>query len=328
MISPIKVTGEAAGMTCGCDEPLTTWPGALVLPPASCAVTLGMQLVGGGSPATVQVARPGVASDGVAGDRYATVACRRQPTAASSQMRLFAVHSTGGSEAGCSRTEVDPMRHLLTGLCLCMPLAALAFEPPPWVEERKEAREARKEWREHDKERREHERELAKQHREAERDWNKEQREWIKEQREAERELAKDMREDEREWLKRERERQRELRKEQRERAREGWYADGRWYDYDDDYRYRDQYREAIERHPAPHAYSPPPGYEVIVYEPGMRLPPPYFSRDHVIFEPVRYGLPPPPPAYGWVQVDDDAVLVALASGAVADFVYDLFEPR
>ncbi|HET6603600.1 MAG TPA: RcnB family protein, partial [Xanthomonadaceae bacterium] len=106
---------------------------------------------------------------------------------------------------------------------------------------------------------------------------------------------------------------------------KDGWYDGDQWRHYDGDWRYRDQGYRAITTYAPPRAYTPPTDYRAIVFEPGMRLPSPYYREDYYI-EHDRYGLPPPPPRHRWVQVDDDVVLVAIASGLVADFVYDLFD--
>ena len=185
------------------------------------------------------------------------------------------------------------MRHRGLGIGLILSLACVAYAGPASSDDKDE----RKEW-----------------------------REWEKDRREDERERDKSAREAQREWLKNQRERQKALREARHELVREGWYDGRRWYDYDRDYRYRDRYWGAIERHPAPFEYRYPGRHEVIVYAPGMRLPQTYVVYDYVIADPLRYGLPPPPPDHRWLQVDDDAVLIALASGVVADFVYDLFE--
>ena len=150
-------------------------------------------------------------------------------------------------------------------------------------------------------------------------------REWAKEQRKADREWAKEQRKDHREWLKAAREEQKELRKARRELAKDGWYDGERWHTYDDDYRYRSNSWEALQSYPAPREWVPPQDYRTVVFEPGMRLPETWYRSGYTLEHHV-YALPPPPPRHQWVRVDDDAVLVGLASGLVADFVYDLFE--
>jgi Ni/Co efflux regulator RcnB len=149
-----------------------------------------------------------------------------------------------------------------------------------------------------------------------------------KKQQQAERKQAREQgkavdRQD-RAWLKAQREQQREARKTRRQAAREGWYDGSSWKAYDGEYRYRDAEFGALQRYPMPAAYVPPAGFEVRVYEPGTRLPAAWIAPTYYV-EHHHYHLPPPPPQHRWVQVDDDVVLVAVASGLIADIVYDLF---
>ena len=52
----------------------------------------------------------------------------------------------------------------------------------------------------------------------------------------------------------------------------------------------------------------------------GQRLPPQYWSRGHYI-DYRRHHLRAPPRGYQWVQVDNDYVMVALASGLIASII-------
>ena len=158
-----------------------------------------------------------------------------------------------------------------------------------------------------DKERRERQREADKAQREYARDVAKLQRDWRKEDRRA--------------W----RERQRALREARRAALGEGWFNGNRWQPYASVVVYRDALGTALHRHAPPLVWEPPTTHEVLVYQPGMRLPAPWYA-DRYALAPLPYGLPPPPAHHRWVIVDDDAVLVAIATGLVADFVYDLFE--
>ena len=156
----------------------------------------------------------------------------------------------------------------------------------------------------------------------------KAERAGAKEQRKSERAWAKAERKAAQAWSKAERkaarEQQKALRQAQRAEARDGWYDGEGWRSYDAQRRYRNDAWVALRSYPAP-AWTPPPDFSVRIYEPGVRLPATWYEeRYYIVHDP--YGLPPPPPRHRWVQVDDDAVLVALATGLVADFVYDLFE--
>lgn len=158
-----------------------------------------------------------------------------------------------------------------------------------------------------EKERRERQREADKAQREYAREVAKQQRAWRKEDRQA--------------W----RERQRALREAHRETLGEGWYDGGRWRPHGSATRYRDALGGALYRHPAPLAWEPPTADEVLLYAAGTRLPARWYDERYALAH-QPYGLPPPPAAHRWVIVDDDAVLVAIATGLVADFVYDLFD--
>ena len=57
----------------------------------------------------------------------------------------------------------------------------------------------------------------------------------------------------------------------------------------------------------------------------GDRLPPEWREEEYVIPDYQYYNLPPPPPGYYWVRVDDNAVLAVIATGLVADVVYNIF---
>ncbi|GHH48582.1 MULTISPECIES: RcnB family protein [Gammaproteobacteria] len=63
---------------------------------------------------------------------------------------------------------------------------------------------------------------------------------------------------------------------------------------------------------------GPPPG-QVKRWQKGDRLP-----RDHrgvYVSDYARYGLKPPPPGHQWRRVDNDYVLVAVATGIIASVI-------
>lgn len=77
-------------------------------------------------------------------------------------------------------------------------------------------------------------------------------------------------------------------------------------------------------RYRAPVRYVYPPGYRSYHWRVGHRLPPAYYGRPYwVDYRPYR--LPPPPYGYGWVRVDQDVVLVALATGLILDVLYGVY---
>jgi Ni/Co efflux regulator RcnB len=70
--------------------------------------------------------------------------------------------------------------------------------------------------------------------------------------------------------------------------------------------------------------YVGPRGYRYARYRDGMRLPAGYWGGAYYI-DYAPYGLAPPPPGYRWNRVGNDAYLVAISSGLIAEAVYSLF---
>ena len=77
-------------------------------------------------------------------------------------------------------------------------------------------------------------------------------------------------------------------------------------------------------RYRAPVRYVYPPGYRAYQWRVGHRLPHGYYGRPYYV-DYNYYRLPPPPYGYGWVRVDRDVVLVALATGLIIDALYGLY---
>jgi Ni/Co efflux regulator RcnB len=127
---------------------------------------------------------------------------------------------------------------------------------------------------------------------------------------------------------------------------------DHRRYDYRNDYRYDRRYshghsyrpnysisfsygygprdygwyssRWAPQRYAAPVRYVYPAGYRSYAWRVGERLPPSYRgSMYYVDYRP--YGLAPPPYGYHWVRVGNDVVLMAIATGIIAEVLHDIF---
>lgn len=71
--------------------------------------------------------------------------------------------------------------------------------------------------------------------------------------------------------------------------------------------------------------YWHPHGYYVHEWHRGERLPIGFRAPVYVIPDVAVYNLPPPPPGFYWVRVDDNAVLAAVATGVVVDIAYHLF---
>lgn len=71
--------------------------------------------------------------------------------------------------------------------------------------------------------------------------------------------------------------------------------------------------------------YVRPHGYYAHTWRRGDRLPPAYRASQYVIPNAAVYHLRPPPRGYYWVRVDNNAVLAAVATGAVIDVAANLF---
>lgn len=83
-------------------------------------------------------------------------------------------------------------------------------------------------------------------------------------------------------------------------------------------------YQPVRPRYRAPSYYVPPRHYRPHRWARGHHLPRHYYGPSYYVdYRPYR--LAPPPYGHHWVRVDNDVVLVALASGLIADAVYGLF---
>jgi len=83
-------------------------------------------------------------------------------------------------------------------------------------------------------------------------------------------------------------------------------------------------HRHDYRRYRAPIRYSYPHGHRISSWYVGAYLPPAYFAPSYYI-DHYYYDLAPPPRGYRWVRIDNDVVLVALASGLIADVLFDMF---
>ncbi|HET6604609.1 MAG TPA: RcnB family protein [Xanthomonadaceae bacterium] len=99
---------------------------------------------------------------------------------------------------------------------------------------------------------------------------------------------------------------------------------DDRRYDRRYDRGWDRRHYVAKHRYRAPHRYVRPRGYYSHSWRPGYYLPSGYYSHTYYV-DHYNYGLQPPPYGYRWVRVDNDVVLVALASGLIANVMYDIF---
>jgi Ni/Co efflux regulator RcnB len=77
-------------------------------------------------------------------------------------------------------------------------------------------------------------------------------------------------------------------------------------------------------RYRAPSRYMYPAGYRAYSWRVGQHLPRGYYAPSYYV-DYRAYGLAPPPYGYHWVRVDNDILLVAIASGLVADVLSGIF---
>lgn len=77
-------------------------------------------------------------------------------------------------------------------------------------------------------------------------------------------------------------------------------------------------------RYRAPSHYHRPHGYYARSWQRGHYLPTAYYAPSYYVdYRP--YQLAPPPYGHHWVRVGSDVLLVALATGLIADAVHGLF---
>ena len=95
------------------------------------------------------------------------------------------------------------------------------------------------------------------------------------------------------------------------------WRRDGR-YDWR---RYRDRNRSRF------HVgfYFDPFGWNYRRYNVGWRLWPNYYSQSYWLNDPWQYRLPPAYGPYRWVRYYNDALLVNIYTGTVADVIHNFF---
>jgi Ni/Co efflux regulator RcnB len=72
-------------------------------------------------------------------------------------------------------------------------------------------------------------------------------------------------------------------------------------------------------------SYYDPFGWDYYRYDIGWRLWPSYYRSSYWLSDPWQYRLPPAYGPYRWVRYYDDAVLVNIYTGEVADIVYNFF---
>lgn len=157
-------------------------------------------------------------------------------------------------------------------------------------------------------------------------------REWRQDRREDRRENRRERREDRREWRQERREDRRDFRRDRREdrrdwrheRRHDRWDRNDRdWWRGRSDFRGYTGARRGYWYAPGYGYHRVEPRYSSYGWRRGHVLPPAY--RGYYVRDPYYYGLRPAPRGYRWVHADNDLVLVALATGVIADVVLDIF---
>lgn len=77
-------------------------------------------------------------------------------------------------------------------------------------------------------------------------------------------------------------------------------------------------------RYRSPAHYVYPSGYRSYSWRVGHHLPRSYYAPTYYV-DYRSYGLAPPPYGHHWVRVDNDILLVAIATGLVADVLSGIF---
>jgi Ni/Co efflux regulator RcnB len=96
-------------------------------------------------------------------------------------------------------------------------------------------------------------------------------------------------------------------------------------YDHRDDHPGRGDHRpDARGRYPVVE-YHRPKSYREHKWRKGERLPPTYRTKVYVVEDYPEYHLRQPPRGYHWIRVDNDVVLVAIATGVVLEVVNEIF---
>ena len=70
-----------------------------------------------------------------------------------------------------------------------------------------------------------------------------------------------------------------------------------------------------------PHPHGMPPGQAKKVWSRGQRLPANYFAAPYYVTDYGRYDLPPPPPQYRYVYIEERVYLVDPKTQLIRDVV-------
>lgn len=154
-------------------------------------------------------------------------------------------------------------------------------------------------------------------------------RDYRQDRRDDRRDFRDERHDDRRDWRRGEYDDLRQYRQDRRDDRRD-FRNDRRWDRHDRDWwRGRPDFRDYRG---ARHGHWYAPGYGYYRVEPryygnswrrGAYLPSSYHR--YYVSDPYFYGLRPAPRGHRWVHADNDILLVALATGLIADVLFDVF---
>ena len=157
--------------------------------------------------------------------------------------------------------------------------------------------------------------------REDRRDDRRDRRDYRRDNRQDRREWRRDRRDDRRDWRQDRREDRRDWRHDRR--ADRGDRNDRNWWRGRSDFRDYRGARRGYYYAPSYGYYRVEPRYYGYRWQRGHTLP--YAYRSYYVRDPHFYGLRPAPRGYRWVHANNDIVLIALATGLIADMVMNVY---
>ncbi|MFN3536867.1 MAG: RcnB family protein [Brevundimonas sp.] len=157
-------------------------------------------------------------------------------------------------------------------------------------------------------------------------------REWRQDRREDRRDNRRDNRQDRREWRDDRRDDRRDWRQDNRhdrrdfrqDRRADRWdRGNPNWWRGRPEFRSYSGPRRGYYFAPTYGYYRVEPRYYGYRWQRGHTLP--YAYRSYYVRDPYFYGLRPAPRGYRWVHANNDIVLIALATGLIADLVLNVY---
>ena len=157
--------------------------------------------------------------------------------------------------------------------------------------------------------------------REDRRDDRRDRRDYRRDNRQDRRDWRRDRRDDRRDWRQDRREDRRDWRQDRR--ATSCGHCDPNDRRGRSDFRDYRGARRGYYYAPSYGYYRVEPRYYGYRWQRGHTLP--YAYRSYYVRDPHFYGLRPAPRGYRWVHANNDIVLIALATGLIADMVMNVY---